>query len=261
MAICPRFVPRNDTTLHENNIKLSTYYNTLARRKLLLAFLFSFSITPHVRYRTSFSPHVRACTFCTTLANMYTLALAALVGTALAYPGEVLRVRELTERDNGPDGCPHYLPAGQYEKPAYITQISKSQPDKAFGPNYNGIFTPNDISSIFSFDIPAERADANCTLEFLFPKSNDYSYSGGGSFAFTGFNPGSCPGPWTTYNDPPAPGPFPAFPPIHMEPGNLYTIDVGPCFVAAGTCAAGMTGTNDTNFNFFQNDGGCPIGK
>jgi len=193
-------------------------------------------------------------------------ALAVLAGVVSAYPGEVLRKRAITERDINPrTGCIHDLPAGQFEFPHYITQISQSQPDKAFGPQYNGVFTPNDISSIFSFDIPASRVDANCTLEFIFPllsqlSTSTFEYSGAGSFFFTGYNPGSCPGPETTYNQQPAPGPFPPFPAIHMEPGNIYTIDVGPCFVSAGTCVAGKTGTNDTNFWFFQDDNSCPIG-
>lgn len=192
---------------------------------------------------------------------MYTLTLALLATSALAYPGEILRKRELTERDMGPDGCPRLLTAGQYESPAWITQVSAKQPNKAFGPTSDALFTPNDISTLFSFDIPASRADANCTLEFLFPASASYSYSGGGTFFFTGFNPGSCPNAATSYANPLAPGPFPAFPPVHMEPGNAYTIDVGPCFVAAGTCAAGMTGTNDTTFSYTQDTQGCPIGK
>jgi hypothetical protein len=200
---------------------------------------------------------------------MQILTLALLATTTLAYPGEVLRKRALTAADiDKRTGCPRTLEAGQYEFPHYITQISKSQPDKSYGPQYNGVFTPNDVSSIFSFDIPASRTNANCTLEFLFPSQSElttssYSYSGGGSFFFTGYNPGSCPGPQTTYNNQPAPGPFPPFPPVHMEPGNAYTIDIGPCFVGAGTCVAGLTSTNDTNFSFFQDDGatgGCPIG-
>lgn len=170
-------------------------------------------------------------------------AFAMLAGLVAAYPGEVLRKRALTERDSG---CPRDLTPGQFEFPHYITQISKNEPDKSFGPQYNGVFTPNDIASIFSFDVPADRADANCTLEFIFPlksqlKTSNFDYEGGGSFFFTGYNPGSCPGPQTTWNNQPAPGPFPPFPPIHMEPGNAYTIDVGPCFVGAGTCVAGMT--------------------
>jgi len=187
--------------------------------------------------------------------------LAAAAGVVSAYPGEVLRKRALSERD----ACPRNLTAGQYEFPHYITQISKSEPDKAFGPQYNGVFTPNDIASIFSFDVPASRADANCTLEFIFPtlsqlKTSTFEFQGGGSFFFTGYNPGSCPGPETTWNNQPAPGPFPPFPPVHMEPGNAYTIDVGPCFVGAGSCVAGMTYTNDTDFWFFQDSDECPIG-
>src|SRR3954463_10750495 len=85
------------------------------------------------------------------------------------------------------------------------------------------------------------------TLHMKTPLANQsYSYTKPprltwqtGSFFFTGYTPGSCPGPQTTYNNQPAPGPFPAFPPIHMEPGNAYTIDIGPCFVGAGTCVAG----------------------
>lgn len=46
-------------------------------------------------------------------------------------------------------------------------------------------------------------------------------------------------GPATTYNNQPAPGPYPAFPPVHMEPGFVYTLETGPCFVGAGTCVAG----------------------
>lgn len=197
---------------------------------------------------------------------MKSFIAAALAATALAAPGDVLMKRALTEKDlDARTGCPRELPADQYEFPHYITQISKSQPDKKFGPQYNGVFTPNDISSIFSFDIPAERTTANCTLEFIFPKksqlvSSTFEYEGGGSFFWTGYNPGSCPGADTTYNNQPAPGPFPAFPPVHMEPGNAYTIDVGPCFVGAGTCVAGQTATNDTNFWFFQDLAECPIG-
>jgi len=197
---------------------------------------------------------------------MKLLTLLTTVGIACSAPGQLLSKRPLATRDLDPrTGCPRTLPPGEFEFPHYITQVSKSQPDKAFGPQYFGVFTPNDISSIFSFDIPASRAGANCTLEFLFPrqsqiKTSSYSYSGGGSFFFSGFNPGSCPNGATTYNNLPQPGPFPPFPPLHMEPGNAYTIDIGPCWVGAGTCVAGITSTNDTEFSFFQDFGDCPIG-
>ena len=196
------------------------------------------------------------------------LAVAAIASVVAAAPYELISKRALGDHEwtrNKRDSCPGYLTPGEFEFPHYITQISKANPDKAYGPQYNGVFTPNDVASIFSFDVPASRADANCTLEFLFPKqqqlkTSSYTYSGGGSFFFKGYNPGSCPGSQTTWNNQPAPGPFPDFPPIHMEPGFAYTIDVGPCFVGAGTCVAGMTYTNDTHFEFFQDQDECPIG-
>lgn len=174
------------------------------------------------------------------------IALAFLFATGTSAPFELISRRALGDHEwkRGPDGCPATLTAGQFEFPHYITQISASEPDKAFGPQYNGVFTPNDISSIFSFDIPADRAGYSCTLEFLFPKqeqlvTSSYTYSGGGSFFFTGYNAGDCPGPETTFNNQPALGPYPPFPPIHMEPGYAYVIDIGPCAVSAGTCVAG----------------------
>lgn len=45
-----------------------------------------------------------------------------------------------------------------------------------------------------------------------------------------------------------------------MEPGNAYTVEIGPCFVGAGSCVSGRTYTNDTNFWFLQNHDDCPIG-
>ncbi|KAI1264322.1 GPI anchored cell wall protein [Xylariaceae sp. FL1019] len=186
----------------------------------------------------------------------------------MAAPYELISKRAWVDHEwtrNKVTGCPGYLQEGQYEFPHYITQISKKQPDKAFGPRYNALFTPNDVSTVFSFDVPASRADANCTLEFLFPRksqlqTSSFHYKGAGTFSFTGYDPGSCPGPMTTYNNQPAPGPFPAFPPIHMEPGFAYTIDVGPCSIGAGSCVAGVTSTNDTHFSFFQDRDECPIG-
>lgn len=138
----------------------------------------------------------------------FTLAsLSLVISTALAAQFDVVSKRPLASHEwtrsssplNPRANCPALLPAGEFEFPHYITQISASEPDKAFGPQYNGVFTPNDVSSIFSFDIPASRTDANCTLEFIFPKLEDlktssFSYSGGGSFIFEGYLAGSCPG-------------------------------------------------------------------
>ncbi|KAI1100896.1 ubiquitin 3 binding protein But2 C-terminal domain-containing protein [Jackrogersella minutella] len=197
----------------------------------------------------------------------FLLCLVLSLGTASAAPFELVSKRALEDHQWTRDkkGCPAYLEKGQYEFPHYITQVSKSQPNRAFGPQYNARITPNDVSTIFSFDVPQSRADANCTLEFLFPRQDQlrtskYKYQGGGTFSFTGYLAGSCPGPNTTWNNQPTPGVFPPFPPIHMEPGYAYTIDVGPCIFAAGTCVSGMTSSNDTNFEFFEDDDNCPIG-
>lgn len=178
--------------------------------------------------------------------------LLPLLPLVLSHPFELLSKRPLAShewaRSTSPNqpraNCPALLPAGEYEFPHYITQISASQPDKAYGAQYSGVFTPGDVASIFSFDIPASRAGANCTLEFIFPAQEDlvtssYSISGGGTFVFEGYAPGSCPGAATTYNNQPDPGPFGAFPAVHLEPGYVYVLDVGPCFVGAGTCVAG----------------------
>ncbi|KAI1377984.1 ubiquitin 3 binding protein But2 C-terminal domain-containing protein [Hypoxylon crocopeplum] len=196
------------------------------------------------------------------------LGLLALLSTVTAAPFELLSKRTLGDHQwtrSKRDGCPAYLEEGQFEYPHYITKISQHEPDRSFGPQFNGLITPNDISSVFSFDVPASRVDANCTLEFLFPhqdqlKTSKFTYDGPGSFSFTGYLAGSCPGPETTFNNQPTPGIFPPFPPIHMEPGYAYTIDVGPCTFAAGTCVAGMTSSNDTTFEFFQDSDDCPIG-
>ncbi|KAI1768430.1 ubiquitin 3 binding protein But2 C-terminal domain-containing protein [Hypoxylon sp. FL1150] len=198
----------------------------------------------------------------------FILSLVVSLGVVTAAPFELLSKRALGDHEwtrSKRDGCPVYLEEGEYEFPHYITQISQVEPDKAFGPQFNGLITPNDISSVFSFDVPESRADANCTLEFIFPrqdqlKTSQFSYEGAGTFFFNGYLAGSCPGPETTFNNQPTPGVFPPFPPIHMEPGYAYTLDVGPCTFAAGTCVAGVTSSNDTTFQFFQDKDECPIG-
>ncbi|KAI1413355.1 ubiquitin 3 binding protein But2 C-terminal domain-containing protein [Hypoxylon sp. FL1857] len=199
------------------------------------------------------------------VAMHFLLYLVASLGAVRAAPFELVSKRRLADHEwtrNTSTGCPAYLQEGQYEFPHYITHISRSEPDRAVGPQFNGLITPNDVSSIFSFDIPAERANANCTLEFLFPrqdqlKTSSFKYEGAGTFFFTGYLAGSCPNASTTFNNQPAPGVFPPFAPIHMEPGYAYVIDVGPCSFAGG-CA--VTSSNDTTLDFFQDRDECPIG-
>ncbi|KAI2631187.1 GPI anchored cell wall protein [Xylaria nigripes] len=177
----------------------------------------------------------------------YTAFVPFLLSAVAAAPYELISKRELKDHEwglNKRTGCPGYLENGEFEFPHYITQISAREPDKAFGSQYTAVFTPNDISTVYSFDIPKSRADANCTLEFLFPRldqlrTSSFSYKGAGTFSFRGYNAGSCPDSQTTFNNQPDPSTLPPHPPIHMEPGYAYTIDVGPCSFAAGKCVAG----------------------
>lgn len=198
------------------------------------------------------------------------ITLAALLPLISAVPTTVRR-RALHQRDypiSNATSCPRLLPAGNYESPSMIVPISQDNPDKQFSTSPVAVFTANDMSTIFNFEIPPERAGQNCTLEFLFPLPSQlapgasYLYSGAGTFFFTGYEAGSGPNQNTTFATQPPLGPYPPFPPVHMSPGNAYTIDVGPC--VAGTVVAGLTGTNDTTFVFQPDDGStdgsCPIG-
>ena len=143
------------------------------------------------------------------------IALATLLTSVAAAPWSLLHKRGLEENEwlrDKRDDCSAYLTLCEFESPDYITQVSKVYPDKAYGPQHNGVFTADGIGSIFSFDIPSSKTDANCTLEFLFPKqsqltTSSYTYSGGGSFFFKGYNPGSCPNDKTTWYNQPSPGP------------------------------------------------------
>ncbi|KAI1443147.1 ubiquitin 3 binding protein But2 C-terminal domain-containing protein [Annulohypoxylon stygium] len=194
----------------------------------------------------------------------FLLSFAVTLGVVGATPFELISKRALGNKRAGDDACPGYLQPGQFEFPHYITQISAKQPDRAFGQQYNASVTPGDISALFALDVPKDRADANCTLEFLFPtqdqlKTSYYNYSGPGNFVFTGYLAGSCPDSQTTYNHQPQPDIFPSHP-IHMEPGFAYTIDVGPCTFSAGGCISGKISSNDTSLEFFQDQDDCPIG-
>ena len=198
------------------------------------------------------------------------LSLIALASIVFAYPGQLLSERAITEKDyviDKRDGCPRELTSGKFEFPHYITYISANEPDEVFGNQYDGLISPNDISTIFTFDIPASRADTNCTLEFIFPlqsqlQTSSYTYSGGGTFFVTAYDANSCASSQssTSFNNQPESGFFDDFSPFHMEPGNAYTIGVGPCSYASGGCASVLVSSNDTIFSYFQDQGECPIG-
>lgn len=72
--------------------------------------------------------------------------------------------------------CPADL-TGDWQFPHLIVPVNKAFPNKAYGTQYNGT-SNSQVSSIFNFDIPAEYANKQCTLEFLFPTQEQLETSG-----------------------------------------------------------------------------------
>jgi hypothetical protein len=78
--------------------------------------------------------------------------VTALVGLAAAMPQPwtIISKRELTEKDlDERTTCPRMLTQGEYDPPAYITHVSKKEPNKKFGKQTTALFTPHDIGTIF----------------------------------------------------------------------------------------------------------------
>lgn len=174
------------------------------------------------------------------------LVLLTLLTITIAAPYEATPRRlhepdDWTQRQHG-DDCPRYLEEGEFEPPHYMTRVSAREPGRAYGRQYVGAFTAGDVSTVFRFDVPASQVDANCALEFLFPRREQitatswFSYAGQGTFVFALLD--ACPGPETTFDDlQPRPSggvEDPTFSPVHMEPGHAYSVDLGPCAEAVG---------------------------
>ena len=176
-----------------------------------------------------------------------TLLLLLTIATAAPYEATPRRLHEpddWTQKHHG-DDCPRYLEEGEFEPPHYMTRVSARHPGRVYGRQYVGAFTAGDVSTVFRFDVPASRADADCAVEFLFPHREQitatswFSYDGQGTFAFALLD--TCPGPEPTFDDlqlRPSGGGADPFSPIHMEPGHAYRVDIGPCAEAAGKCVA-----------------------
>ena len=190
------------------------------------------------------------------------LALCALSTTAAAAAPRATMIARRRLLEPGDAAAAHWKQAGDcprrleeegeggFAAPDYMTRVSAREPGRAFGPQYEGAFTPGDLATVYGFRVPAARRGERCALEFLFPRRDQVEatswleYRGAGTFVFSlvAAGPGACPGPGTTFDDifsaTTADEPT-AFPPVHMEPGNAYAIDVGPCAPLAGKCVAG----------------------
>jgi len=155
-------------------------------------------------------------------------------------------------------GCPATL-AGNFEFPHLIVPVDSSTPDQAYGTSYYGKVTST-VSTIFNFDIPSGDAGRQCSLQFLFPNSEDlttssYSFSGDGNVQFGMLR--SIATQSTTYNtSPPVSGDYSN---ITLVPGNSYTITTISC-PAGQAIAFEMKSSSGTELNYFQNSGPPPIG-
>lgn len=133
------------------------------------------------------------------------------------------------EEATTPSSCPTDL-NGDYQFPHLIVPVSKSEPDKAFGTQYNGTID-SDKSTIYNFDIPAAYQGKSCSAIFLFPKQADlrtsaYDFNNKGGLDLHALE--SAAKQDTTYaNQPPAvsvDGSIPA-----LAPGTSYVLATQPC--------------------------------
>lgn len=158
--------------------------------------------------------------------------------------------------------CPKDLPgAGEFEFPHLVIPISKSNPDTTYPNTYFPNITPNDVATIFNFDVQGNGQI--CELGFYFPRqdqldTSSFTLSGPGTFTFSisVLGTGAQDGVTTWNNQPPAvQNGFPKT--LTMQPGNYYILSLGPC--SAGLVALTMSSV-DTCFTWFQDYNPCAIG-
>lgn len=161
--------------------------------------------------------------------------------------------------------CPEILPPlPGFDYPHLMIPISSSHPDIAYPNTLTPNITANDVSVIFNFDVPEERAGQMCTWQFLFPQQNQLSTSyfkliGFGTFHFSlsALGNGAI-ADTTTFNNQPLqanPHGFPCS--VSMRPGNAYT--VGSSLCVPGLISLTMSST-DSRLEWFEDYNPCPIG-
>ncbi|KKY25165.1 putative gpi anchored cell wall protein [Phaeomoniella chlamydospora] len=154
--------------------------------------------------------------------------------------------------------CPTNL-SGNYQYPHLIVPVSSANPDKEYGTSYNGTITPNDISSIFNFDIPSSYSGETCSLIFLFPEqsqleTSSYSYSGDGKVDFSSLS-GTATTSTDYANQPSVASDLGTF---TVSPGHSYLISTFSC--PAGQAVSYKLSSSSTNLNYFQDYNPSPIG-
>ncbi|KIV76985.1 hypothetical protein PV11_08828 [Exophiala sideris] len=161
--------------------------------------------------------------------------------------------------------CPGNLPElPDFEFPHMIIPISASNPTTAYPNTLVPNITAGDVSNIIDFDVPAERSGQTCTLQFLFPASDQLTTSyfklvGFGTFSFSlsAMGTGAVEGN-TTFDKQPMGGNPHGYPcSKSMQPGNAYTIGTNLC--VPGRISVTMSST-DSSLEWFQDYNPCPIG-
>jgi len=163
-----------------------------------------------------------------------------------------------------PKACPGQLHKGDVA-PLYIIPVSLKEPRKVFGSVFKPLVSPRDVCTWFAFDVPPDKGDSICALHFLLPlesqlTSSSYSLKGSGNFTFgavwqtasTNLTPQTS---WETQ-------PQPTIQATQaLSPGGLFAFSVGSCPASSvfSRLFVRMC-SEDTNFEYFQNNDQCPIG-
>ncbi|USW55103.1 Putative ubiquitin 3 binding protein But2 [Septoria linicola] len=149
--------------------------------------------------------------------------------------------------------------SGAYQTPHLIVPISKEQPDKAYGTQYNATIS-SDKSTIFNFDIPADYSGKSCSVVFLFPEQKDletsaYTFSGSGEIVFSELS--SAATEMTSANT--CPSKKSDLGTVAAQPGNSYAISTASC-EAGKTISIEASSKDGLSLEFFEDWNPSPIG-
>lgn len=148
---------------------------------------------------------------------------------------------------------------GAYQTPHLIVPVSSSQPDHAYGTQYNATITSKECT-IFNYDIPQSYAGKSCSVIFLFPEqsqlqTSSYDISGTGSLVFSSLS--SAANQQTTWNN--APAKKQQLGSVSPVPGNSYAVSTGQCSPFT-TQSIEVCGTGSLSLSFFEDWNPSPIG-
>lgn len=169
-------------------------------------------------------------------------------------------ISTLDPRD--PNTCPLYLPKNDYESPHLIVPVSRISPHASMGNTYSPTMSPNDIATIFNFDIPTSRSEQTCSLFFTFPTqsqlvTSSYSFAGPGSFEFSSYEYGVGAVSETTWATQPLMSNFSTIL-IGVVPGTSHLVWSGSC--GKGGVYSWRMKSLDSCLWYFQDFNLCAIG-